>query len=300
MKKNLRLLVVAALGAAASVAFTSCAYDPYYSSTTVGGSYSSGYGQGYGYGGSSFNTSVFVSTGDSRWGYDPYTYSYYDYTRRSYYDPYLNGYYPIGYRPPVVYGVPHPYGWRPGSSYCPPPRYVRNVTVVNYRNRETAYRGTSYGWAKQVRQQGGGNVRDERPRTQYQNKYSESSGSRSSSRESSYRESSSSRQKQMINQREESSRYSAPSSSRTKEQSRKQISTPEKRYNAPVSTYTQEPSKKERAARTQSRESQRPQLGSPGSSSRAPSAPGRTREESPRSSGNSRDKGDDKRIQGYR
>jgi hypothetical protein len=93
-----------------------------------------------------------VSTGDPRWGYDPYNYSYYDYTRRSYYDPYLNGYYPIGYRPPIVVGVPHPYGWRPGGGYCPPPRYVTNRTVVNYRNRADAYRRTSYDWAPQVRQ----------------------------------------------------------------------------------------------------------------------------------------------------
>ena len=50
---------------------------------------------------SSFNTSVFVGTGNPRWGYDPYCYSYYDYTPPRYYDPYLNGYYPVGYRPPV-------------------------------------------------------------------------------------------------------------------------------------------------------------------------------------------------------
>jgi hypothetical protein len=150
MKKNLLWLAVAAL---ASMAFTSCYYDPYYGggSTTVGGSYSSGYGDGYGYGGSSFNTSVFVSTGNPRWGYDPYCYSYYDYSSRRSYDPYLNGYYPIGYRPPVVYGVPHPYGYRRG--YCPPPRYISSGYVSNYRNREYRYRNSSYGWAKQVREQ---------------------------------------------------------------------------------------------------------------------------------------------------
>ena len=134
MKKNLRLLVVAAVGAVASLAFTSCAYDPYYASgsTSVGGSYSSGYGDGYGYGGSSFSTSVFVGTGDPRWGYDPNCYSYYDYSRRAYYDPYLNGYYPIGYRPPIVYGVPHPYGWSPGHGYCPPPRGYRNGGPIRH------------------------------------------------------------------------------------------------------------------------------------------------------------------------
>ena len=139
---------------AASMIFSSCAYDPYYSS--AGGSYNSGYsggyGDGYGYGGSNFSTSFFVSTGDPRWGYDPYCYSYYDYHSRRYYDPYLHGYYPVGYRPPVVVGVPHPYGWRPGRGYCPPPSRVRDVTVVNYRNRVDAYRGSSYDWARQVRQ----------------------------------------------------------------------------------------------------------------------------------------------------
>jgi hypothetical protein len=139
------------VGAAVSLAISSCAYDPYYSS--VGGSYSTGYGDGYGYGGSNFSTSFFVSTGDPRWGYDPYTYCYYDYRSRRYYDPYLYGYYPIGYRPYALYGVPHPHGWRPGSRYCPPPRTVRDVTVVNYRNRESAYRNTDYSWARQVRQQ---------------------------------------------------------------------------------------------------------------------------------------------------
>ncbi len=152
MKKNLRRWTAAVFGAVVVLGFSSCAYDPYYTSTSVGGSYSTGYGDGYGYGGSGFNTSVFVSTGDPRWGYDPYNYSYYDYTRRSYYDPYLNGYYPIGYRPPIVVGVPHPHGWRPGRGYCPPPRYVTNRTVVNYRNRADAYRGTNYDWAPKVKQ----------------------------------------------------------------------------------------------------------------------------------------------------
>ena len=156
MKKHLRHWAIAAAGAAAALAFTSCAYDPYY--TSVGGSYSSGYGagygygDGYGYGNSNFSTSLFVSTGNPQWGYDPYCYSYYDYRRRCYYDPYLYGYYPVGYRPPIIIGCPHPYGWRPGHGYCPPPHHVRNVTVVNYRNRESAYRNSNYGWAKQVRQ----------------------------------------------------------------------------------------------------------------------------------------------------
>lgn len=161
MKTLLRQRALVAAGIAAAMAVTSCAYDPYY--TSVGGSYSTGYGDGYGYGGSNFNTSVFVSTGNPRWGYDPYCYSYYDYHRRCYYDPYLNGYYPVGYRPAVIVGAPHPYGWRPGRGYCPPPSYVRNITVVNYRNREAAYRSTNYDWARQVRQQPVGRVEDRHP-----------------------------------------------------------------------------------------------------------------------------------------
>lgn len=150
MKKNLRLITLAVSGALLSVGFVSCAYDPYYSS--VGASYSSGYGGG--------STSVFVSTGDPRWGYDPVSYTYYDYHRRCYYDPYLYGYYPVGYRPPVVYGVPHPYGWRPGSGICRPPSRVTNVTISNYRSRESAYRSSSYGWARQVRQGSSNDSRD--------------------------------------------------------------------------------------------------------------------------------------------
>lgn len=145
MKKNLCRLAAIVFG----LGLSSCYYDPYY--TSVGSSYSSGYGDGYGYGGSSFSTSVFVSTGDPRWGYDPNCYSYYDYHTRRYYDPYLHGYYPVGYRPPVVYGVPHPHGWRPGRGYIRGPGYVSGGMIQNYRNRESAYRGTSYGWARQVR-----------------------------------------------------------------------------------------------------------------------------------------------------
>lgn len=148
MKKTL-LHWTAAIGTVTAVSLSSCTYDPAY--TTVTGSYSSGYGYGYGYGGSGFSTSYFVSTGDPYWGYDPYTYCYYDYRSRRYYDPYLYGYYPIGYRPPVLVGVPHPYGWRPGRGYCPPPRVVKNVTVVNYRNRESAYRRIDQNWARNVR-----------------------------------------------------------------------------------------------------------------------------------------------------
>jgi hypothetical protein len=169
MKKNLRYLAGAAVGAVVALGFSSCAYDPYYSSgggvSYSSGGYGGGYGDGYGYGGSAFSTSLFVSTGDPRWGYDPYSYSYYDYNRHCYYDPYLNGYYPVGYRPRAVYGAPHPYGWRPGSGHIRPPGHITNVTVVNYRNREERYRNSSYGWAKQVRpgSGGGGRVEGQRP-----------------------------------------------------------------------------------------------------------------------------------------
>ncbi len=146
MKKPLFYLA----GILASLAFSSCAYtpyDPYYDP-----SYSVGYGEGYGYGGRSFSTSFFISTGDSRWGYDPGCHSYYDYHRRCYYDPYLNGYYPVGYRPVFVYGTPHPYGWSPSRNTIRPPSRVTNITISNYRDRESSYRSSNYSWSKQVEQ----------------------------------------------------------------------------------------------------------------------------------------------------
>ena len=143
MIKNLRFCGIAAVVITAT-ALTSCYYDPYYTSvgTTYGGSYSSG--SSYHGGSSGYSSSVFISTGSREWGYDPYTYSYYNYHRRAYYDPYLNGFYPVGFRPPVFAGCVHPHGWRPGASYCPPPRRVSNITIVNYRNRESAYRRGGY------------------------------------------------------------------------------------------------------------------------------------------------------------
>ncbi len=137
------------LGLFAAVLFSSCAYDPYYSGS-AGGSYGSNYGYGYGYGGSGFSTSLFVSTGNPRWGYDPYCRSYYDYNRHCYYDPYLYGYYPVGYRPPVVVGAPHPHGWRPGKGTCPPPQKIKNVRVKNYNNRIEGYRALNHSWARKV------------------------------------------------------------------------------------------------------------------------------------------------------
>lgn len=142
MKKNFSRWAVIAAGAVGLLA-SSCAYDPYYSDG------------GYGYydgGGGSFSTSLFISTGDSRWGYDPYCNSYYDYHRRAYYDPFLYGYYPVGYRPPVIHGAPRPHGWSPGSRYCPPPSRITNRTLSNYRDREGAYRRSNFSWSNQVRQ----------------------------------------------------------------------------------------------------------------------------------------------------
>lgn len=144
MKMNRSLLTGLVVGVAA-LAVSSCAYDPYYSGT----SYSSSYGHGYG--NSSFSTSVFVSTGNPRWGYDPYSGCYFDYTRRTYYDPYLYGYYPIGYRPRYVYGAPHPGGWTQGRSYCPPPSTIHSHTLTDYSNRAERYRSLDNDWASNVR-----------------------------------------------------------------------------------------------------------------------------------------------------
>ena len=129
---------------------SSCAYDPnLYTSTTV----SSGYGYGYGYGGSTFSTTYFVSTGDPYWGYDPYVRSYYCYRTRRYYDPYLYGYYPVGYRPPVIVGVPHPRGWDASRRWCPPPSRVVNTQLVSYNNRYDAYRRSNHSWSRDIRQE---------------------------------------------------------------------------------------------------------------------------------------------------
>lgn len=143
MKQTLRRWATAAAGAAIALFAASCAYDPYYSETSIG------YGDGYGYGHSSFSTSVFVSTGSSRWGYDPHVNCYYDYNRRAYYDPFLYGYYPVGYRPPYIHGAPRPHGWR--NNYCPPPSRIRNTTLSGYRDRESLYRRSNHSWSKQIR-----------------------------------------------------------------------------------------------------------------------------------------------------
>jgi hypothetical protein len=241
MKKNLRYLAVAAVGAVVAFGFSSCAYDPYYSS--VGGSYSTGgYGDGYGYGGSTFSTSIFVGTGDPHWGYDPYCYSYYDYRSRRYYDPYLNGYYPIGYRPPVVYGVPHPHGWHPGRGYIRPPGRIYSGTVANYRNREAAYRNTNYGWAKQVRQGpvGAGRAQGQRPA---QSSYDRNNPPSSSRPSTGSRPAYGSQQGQTRSQSGQTMRESSRPDARQQSNSR-----PPSRYNSSVASQQQQARQGQRAA----------------------------------------------------
>lgn len=258
MTKNLRSLVGATVGAVAALGFTSCAYDPYYGSPSVGASYSTGsgygsagyssggYGHGYGYGGSGFSTSVFIGTGDPGWGYDPTCYSYYDYRSRRYYDPYSYGYYPIGYRPPVVYGVPHPYGWRPGGGYIRPPSRVTNVTIKNYHDRESRYRSSSYGWAKQVRSapQAGRREKDTHPA---QNNYdrrssqnSDASPNRSSRTSSNY-----SRDDRSRYQDRQTVRGSTRTDSRTQSNDRLPS-----RYNTPVASPQEQARQGQRASRS--------------------------------------------------
>lgn len=281
MKKNFRLWVASAVGITAAFTFSSCAYDPYYSS--VGGSYSSGYssgyGEGYGYGGSNFSTSLFVTTGDPRWGYDPGCHSYYDYRSRRYYDPYLYGYYPVGYRPVMVYGAPHPYGWQPGRSYCPPPRTVRNVTVVNYQNRESAYRNSDYSWAKKVHSQPSTHHRTQRQepsRSSYGSPktYDQSSSSTPSTRTSPYARTNPFN-RDSYKSRQPLERVAAPSRSQTQRESEstrhKQSERHSSRYsNQAAEAPSRQPDFSQPYSRTQ-RESHRPS---------APPSHSRTRNES--------------------
>lgn len=131
---------------------TSCYYDGY-----AGGGYSSAgyaYDSGYGYSGGG---TTFVYTSSDRWFYDPEVYCYYDRYRRCYYDPYLYGYYPVGYCPRPVYGLPHPGGWRPGSRYCPPPSGFRDRRLSSYDNRVALLRQRDYSWSRSVRERNIGN-----------------------------------------------------------------------------------------------------------------------------------------------
>lgn len=119
---------------------SSCYYDPY--ATNV--SYSAGFSNGGGFG-----SSVFVSTGDPRWAYDPSLYCYFDRTRRCYYDPFLSGYYPVGYIPVGIRGCPHPYGWS-GSGICPYPRSVNSRFISHYDQRLSNYSSAEFHWARRV------------------------------------------------------------------------------------------------------------------------------------------------------
>lgn len=252
MKKNLRNLAGAAVGAVVALGFTSCAYDPYYASPAVGASYSTGYGNGYGYGGSGFSTSVFIGTGDPSWGYDPYCYSYYDYRSRRYYDPYSYGYYPVGYRPPVVYGVPHPYDWHPGRGYIRPPGRVSNVTLSNYQDREYRYRNSSYGWAKQVKQQPVTRSR------QQDYRQGQSVNDKRTSQSSTYRSGTDTRSSGSYS-RESQNKYQGGQSTResSRPDVRKQSNGLPSRYNTPVNSAQQQAKQGQRAA--QSNKNYRPQ-----------------------------------------
>ncbi|OYV04832.1 MAG: hypothetical protein CFE26_14810, partial [Verrucomicrobiales bacterium VVV1] len=147
MKNILFRWTAATASTLAALTLASCAYDPYYGSSGYGGGYSSG---GY----SGIDTTVFVSTGNSRWGYDPYRSCYFDYQRRCYYDPYLYGYYPANYCPPRISGSPRPSGWN-GSGHCPPPRNVSSGYISNYQNRLEQLREHNYTWAAEAREQTG-------------------------------------------------------------------------------------------------------------------------------------------------
>ena len=169
MKKY--LLIAAAV---LSSVISSCYYDPFYYGTS-----STSYGVTH-YGGGS-STSIFVSTGDPRWAYDPYRYCYYDRYRSCYYDPFLYGYYPVGYCPIPVRGCPHPYNWS-GAGYCPPPRTIRNTTLSRYDNRISNYQAANYHWARKVSGSGASSWMSSNERSQLSERASSSSFSGPSSR----------------------------------------------------------------------------------------------------------------------
>jgi len=131
--------LAAALPAVSALSLVSCVVDPY--------AYGPSHGPGYG----GYSGAVFVSTGDARWGYDPYRYCYFDYGRRCYYDPYLHGYYPHGFLPPPIIGCPHPGGWIPGHGFCPPPHEFRERWIDRYQDRLASIRASNYDWASKVR-----------------------------------------------------------------------------------------------------------------------------------------------------
>jgi len=169
MMHHSSLWIRSTLTIASAITLSSCVYDPGYYYNTPGG-YSGAVSTTYSSSGHS-STSLFISTGNPRWGYDPSCYSYYDYTTRCYYDPYLNGYYPYGYRPPVIIGVPHPYGWRPGYRTCPSPRHYRNTRLSNHEHRDIAYRNLNQSWSRNVHVQSSSNDRYDRNRSFSSDRY---------------------------------------------------------------------------------------------------------------------------------
>lgn len=141
MRKFLHLRALAAAAVAVFGASSCSYYDPGY---TIGGSYRGGRHGG------SVSTSLFVSTGDSRWGYDPTCFAYYDHRRSCYYDPFARCYYPSGVRP-VLIGRSHPHGWRPGRSHCPPPVNVRTIYAPSYRGSSTRGSLSHAAWSEPTR-----------------------------------------------------------------------------------------------------------------------------------------------------
>ncbi len=146
MTAQLRLPLLAVLAACFGAFLSSCTYEPYsYGPRTSVGSSVSYSSNGH------VSSSVFIRTSSSRWGYDPHCRSYYDYHRKAYYCPWLRGYYPTGFRPPVVVGVPHPHGWHPGRSSCAAPTHVRNHSLRDYRNRHLHLSRLNHSWCKGLR-----------------------------------------------------------------------------------------------------------------------------------------------------
>lgn len=161
------------LGAlAAAVLLSSCTYEPYrYGSRSYSSSSLAYRSSG------APSTSVFISTGNSRWGYDPHCRSYYDYKLNCYYDPYLRGYYPRGYRPPVIVGVPHPHGWHRGRKHCPPPSHVRDHRIRDYRKRHHHYANLNHSWARSLGQHRHSDRHRAEHKRSYRNPNTYSSGS---------------------------------------------------------------------------------------------------------------------------
>jgi hypothetical protein len=156
-----KLLIFAA--SVSTLVLSSCYVDPYYGGSVGYSSYGSSGG---------YSSSLFVSTGDSRWAYDPYRYCYYDRIRGSYYDPYLYGYYPVGYLPTPIRGCPHPGGWS-GRGYCPPPSSVKIRNLSRYDDRLSNYNAANYNWSRKVSSAGSPSWMNSTQRSQLQQRASQ-------------------------------------------------------------------------------------------------------------------------------